>query len=55
MQQYAGKFVKGDTVTVVGARARFGNETVIVAREIVEGGEKVTVRDENGRPLWEAQ
>jgi hypothetical protein len=46
------QFQVGEEITVVGARARFGDETVIVPREIKTPAEIVVLRDENGVPMW---
>lgn len=51
-------FAKGDALTVTGSRsmmhdmATMTNKDTIVAREIKKGDEVMTLRDENGKPMW---
>jgi hypothetical protein len=42
----------GDTVEVLGARLTFAGQPVLLARRIAKGGDRWTLRDESGRPLW---
>ena len=45
-------FNKGDQVEVVGAKAPDAPEEEILAREIIDGTNTVTLRDEKGVPIW---
>lgn len=44
-------FVKGDQVEVVGARARHKGREVLLAREVMRGGQRIVFRDAQGQPL----
>jgi hypothetical protein len=51
-------FAKGDELTIIGSRttvhdmATMTNKVALIAREIKKGDKTMTLRDENGRPLW---
>lgn len=45
-------FAKGDQVEVVGSHVRFANGEWLIAREVKMGGQKLTLRDKDGRPMW---
>jgi hypothetical protein len=45
-------FNKGDQVEVVGARAPDAPEEEILAREIIDGTNTATLRDDKGIPIW---
>jgi hypothetical protein len=51
-------FAKGDELTVTGSRqtvhdmATMTDQDTLTAREIKKGDQTMTLRDENGRPLW---
>ncbi len=45
-------FIKGDQVQVVGARVRQKGREVLLAREVLRGGQKIVFRDAQGQPLW---
>ncbi len=45
-------FAAGDAVTVTGSKISVAGKAVVVAREVRKGGKVLTLRDENGRPLW---
>ena len=45
-------FNKGDTVTVVGAKEVGSGEEQIMAREITDGKNTATLRDDKGIPIW---
>ncbi len=51
-------FAKGDELTITGSRqamhdmATMTDKDTLVAREIKRGNQTMTLRDENGRPLW---
>ena len=46
------KIVAGDTVEIRGVKTGRGGRDVFIAAEIKKGQEKMTLRDENGRPAW---
>jgi hypothetical protein len=48
-------FAVGEKLEVKGSRVLFSGEPAIVAGEIVRGGEKITLRDPSGKPLWGAK
>ena len=45
-------FNKGDEVVVVGAKAPDAPEEDILAREITDGSNTATLRDDKGVPIW---
>ncbi len=45
-------FNKGDEVAVVGAKAPDAPEEEILAREITDGSNTATLRDDKGIPIW---
>lgn len=45
-------FNKGDEVSVVGAKAPDASEEEILAREITDGSNTATLRDDKGVPIW---
>jgi hypothetical protein len=45
-------FNKGDQVEVVGCKAPDGTEEEILAREITDGQNTTTLRDDKGIPVW---
>ena len=45
-------FRPGERVEIVGARQDRGSGETIVAREIYTADQKIVVRDDQGRPLW---
>ncbi len=45
-------FNKGDQVEVVGAKAPDAPEEEILAREITDGNNTATLRDDKGIPIW---
>ncbi|MEX2219130.1 MAG: PRC-barrel domain-containing protein [Phycisphaerales bacterium] len=48
------RFHKGDQVTIKGARANIGGEDVILAQQVTTADGTVRLRDEQGRPNWDA-
>ena len=46
------EFAVGDQLTIVGSRQMIDKVDSLIAREIDKGGTKMSLRDENGRPLW---
>ena len=45
-------FAAGDQLTIVGSRQAINGVDSLIAREIDKDGTKMTLRDDNGRPLW---
>jgi len=45
-------FEKGDALTVTGSKVTMNGEEVVIAREIVKGDQRLTLRDAKGFPLW---
>ena len=45
-------FNKGDQVEVVGAKAPDAPDEEILAREIIDGSNTATLRDDKGVPIW---
>lgn len=43
---------KGDSVEVKGSRVTMNGKAVIIAAEVKKGDEVLTLRDENGVPMW---
>jgi hypothetical protein len=46
------QFAKGQDVTVTGSKIQIQDKDVILAREIVQGNNTVTLRDKSGAPVW---
>jgi hypothetical protein len=44
--------VKGDAIEVTGSVVGSDDDAFLIARELKKGGKVVTLRDENGVPLW---
>jgi hypothetical protein len=42
----------GDQVTIKGSRINRPRETFLIAGEVKKGNQVLSLRDENGRPLW---
>ncbi len=45
-------FSKGQQVEVTGSKLKIDDKDVILAREIVQGNNTVTLRDKHGAPVW---
>jgi hypothetical protein len=45
-------FAKGDALTVTGSRVVMAKQEVVIARTVKKGDEVLTLRDEQGFPLW---
>jgi hypothetical protein len=43
---------KGDQVEVTGSKLKFANGDALIAREITKGDQRLTLRNENGFPVW---
>jgi hypothetical protein len=46
---------KGDTLEATGAKTTQDDKTVILAREVTINGKKMTLRDNQGFPVWRGQ
>ncbi len=45
-------FSKGQQIEVTGSRIKVDDKEVILAREVVQGNNTVTLRDKQGGPVW---
>jgi len=45
-------FSKGQQVEITGSRIKADDKDVILAREVVQGNNTVTLRDKQGAPVW---
>lgn len=45
-------FAKGDQIEVTGSKVKFADGDALLAREITKGDQKLTLRNENGFPVW---
>ncbi len=45
----------GDTLTITGAKLTTGQGPVILAAEVKAGDKTITLRDAQGRPIWQGQ
>ena len=45
-------FTKGDAVTIIGSKVTMAGRSVLIAREVRKGADRLTLRDEKGFPLW---
>ena len=52
LQEIDTTFKKGDEVVVIGSPAPNSTEEEILAREITDGQNTVTLRDDKGVPIW---
>ncbi len=46
------KIEKGDTVEVLGSKITFNNAPAIIAAQVTKGDSVLTLRDNNGIPVW---
>jgi hypothetical protein len=46
-------FTKGDQISVTGSKVKQEESEVILAREVVKGGETLVFRDNKGSPVWD--
>jgi len=44
--------VKGQSLQVTGAKVKVDDKDIILARELVQGNNTVTLRDKSGDPVW---
>jgi len=45
-------FAKGETIEVLGSQLSVGGTAILLAREVTRNADVVTVRDEQGKPVW---
>ena len=45
-------FKKGDTVQITGSKVTMMGKNTVIAREVKKGDQVLTLRDENGVPVW---
>jgi len=45
-------FKAGDEIEVTGSKVKQGDEDLILAREVVKGGDTLTLRFKDGKPAW---
>ena len=45
-------FAAGDEVEVTGSKVQLDEKPFVMAREIVKGNDKVSLRDKKGSPVW---
>ena len=46
------QFEKGQAVTITGSKVSIAEKDVILAREVVQGNNTLTLRDKQGGPVW---
>lgn len=46
-------FAKGDRIEVLGSRATADGAPLLLAREVTRDNDVMTMRDEQGKPVWE--
>jgi hypothetical protein len=45
-------FAKGDEISLTGSKVKLESATLVLAREVVKGNDKLLLRDEKGSPVW---
>jgi hypothetical protein len=45
-------FAKGDTIEVLGSQLKLENAVMLLAREVNRNGDVMTMRDDQGKPVW---
>jgi hypothetical protein len=48
-------FSKGDQIAVTGSKVKRDGADVVLAREVVKGGDTLVFRDDKGAPVWDAR
>jgi hypothetical protein len=48
-------FIKGDVITITGAKVKREESDVILARELVKGQDTLLFRDDKGNPIWDSR
>lgn len=52
LKEFAVVFKVGDQLTITGSKVKVNDQEVILAREIENGNNKLTLRDPKGAPVW---
>ncbi len=52
LKEFAVVFKVGDSLTITGSKVKVNDKDVILAREIENGNNKLTLRDPKGAPVW---
>ena len=52
LKEFEVTFEKGEELQVTGAKAKMDGADIILAREIVNGNNTLTLRDKQGGPVW---
>jgi len=45
-------FAKGDEISLTGSKVKLETASLVLAREVVKGNDKLLLRDEKGSPVW---
>jgi len=45
-------FAKGDEISLTGSKVKLASTSLVLAREVVKGNDKLLLRDEKGSPVW---
>lgn len=45
-------FAKGETIEVLGSQRTVDGEVILLVREVRRSGDVMTIRDEEGKPVW---
>ena len=45
-------FTKGDEISLTGSKIKLETASLVLAREVVKGNDKLLLRDEKGSPVW---
>ena len=45
-------FSKGDEIALTGSKVKQGEADLVLAREVVRGGDTLVLRDDKGEPVW---
>lgn len=52
LQDEGVSFARGDEIEVIGSKVKMGETNALLARQIKQRDKTLTLRDEQGRPLW---
>ncbi len=52
LEQQQLRIQQGDTVEITGARTQIGGQTVMLARQVRHDNRTVTLRSDDGKPMW---
>jgi len=48
----ATSFAKGDEISLTGSKVKLESASLVLAREVVKGNDKLLLRDAKGAPVW---